>query len=74
MPNLPNRARYAARLNAFRLGLDDPAITDLIARAAGAGLDAADLNYPDHFSGQTAAGLALALSDRGLALNGLAVR
>ena len=74
MPNLPNRARYAARLNAFRLGLDDPAITDLVERADGAGLGSADLHYPDHFSGQTAAGLALALSDCGLALNGLAMR
>lgn len=73
---LPNRPRYAARLNAFRLGLPGrPTPADLIRRAAHVpGIDAADLNYPDHFEGQTPAAMARVLADAGLALNGLAMR
>ena len=53
-----HRPRYAGRLNAFKLGLQRPTVADLIARAAMVeGLDAADLNYPDHFEGHTPAGL-----------------
>lgn len=76
MPDLPNRPRYAARLNAFRLGLQGkPGIAEMIARAAQVqGLDAADLNYPDHFDGQTPEALGRMLADAGLALNGLAMR
>ena len=46
-----NRPRYAARLNAFKAGLTPkPTIAGMIARAGEVGgLDAADLNYPDHF-------------------------
>ncbi len=71
-----NRPRYAARLNAFRLGLPGrPTILDMIARAGTVpGLDAADLNYPDHFEGQAHVAIASALSDAGLAINGLAMR
>jgi len=69
---IPNRPRYAARLNAFK-GRDG--IAGMIARAAQVGgLDAADLNYPDHFDGQTPASLGKILSDHGMALNGLAMR
>jgi hypothetical protein len=52
MPDLPNRPRYAARLNAFKVGLPGrPTLADMVGRAATvAGLDAADLNYPDHFA------------------------
>lgn len=73
---LDTRPLYAARLNAFRHGLPAGAtIADLIARAGTVpGLDAADLNYPDHFSGQTPASLSHLLEDAGLALNGVAMR
>ncbi|MFK7868068.1 MAG: TIM barrel protein [Roseobacter sp.] len=47
---------------------------DLLARAATAGLSAADLNYPDHFAHDTPADLATALQDNGMMLNGLAMR
>lgn len=70
-----NRPRYAARLNAFKIGLERPTIADLIARAAGVqGLDAADLNYPDHFADHSPAALGRVLKEHGLALNGLAMR
>lgn len=75
MPDLTNRPKYAARLNAFKLGLPGrPTIADMIARAAEAGLDTADLNYPDHFEDHTPAQLAQVLSASGMALNGLAMR
>lgn len=69
----PNRPRYAARLNAFRRPGDG--IAEMIAAAGRVGgLDAADLNYPDHFEGRTPAGLSALLRDNGMALNGLAMR
>lgn len=72
---LPNRPRYAARLNAFKLGLPGkPTIADMIARAGEAGLDAADLNYPDHFADHSPAELGRVLADTGMAVNGLAMR
>ncbi len=76
MPDLPNRPRYAARLNAFRIGLPGkPTVADMIARAGQvAGIDAADLNYPDHFEAHTTAQMSDVLSGAGLALNGLAMR
>jgi xylose isomerase len=76
MTDLPNRPRYAARLNAFRIGLPGkPTAAEMIARAGQvAGIDAADLNYPDHFEGQTPAQMSGVLSGAGLALNGLAMR
>ncbi|KGF70071.1 xyla [Hoeflea sp. BAL378] len=76
MPDLPNRPRYAARLNAFKTGLPGkPTAADLIARAAGVeGLDAADLNYPDHFADHSPDELSAILSSHGMALNGLAMR
>ena len=70
-----HRPRYAGRLNAFKLGLQRPTVADLIARAAMVeGLDAADLNYPDHFEGHTPAGSGRIMADHGVALNGLAMR
>ena len=55
--DLPNRPRYAARLNAFK-GRGGGGIAGMIAAAGQVGgLDAADLNYPDHFAGQTPAAL-----------------
>ncbi|MEM9639777.1 MAG: TIM barrel protein [Pseudomonadota bacterium] len=80
MTNLTS-PRYAARLNAFKIGADafwpgKNTITtaDLIARAATAGLTAADLNYPDHFVHDSPADLSQALEDAGMALNGMAMR
>lgn len=71
----PNKPRYAARLNAFKLGLTRPTVPDLIARIAEVpGIDAADLNFPDHFEGLTPAGLARIMADHGIALNGVAMR
>ncbi len=70
---LPNRPRYAARLNAFKRGKEG--VAGMIARAGEVGgLSAADLNYPDHFEGTTPAALSRLLADQGLALNGLALR
>ena len=76
MSNLPNRPRYAARLNAFKIGLPGkPTAADMIARAGQvAGIDAADLNYPDHFDAHSPAQMSEVLSGAGLALNGLAMR
>jgi len=76
MSNLPNRPRYAARLNAFKIGLPGkPTAAEMIARAGQvAGIDAADLNYPDHFDAHSPAQMSEVLSGAGLALNGLAMR
>ena len=73
---LPNRPRYAARLNAFKNAPGAaPGIAGMIAAAGQVeGLDAADLNYPDHFEGQTPGDVSGMLDDAGLALNGLAMR
>ena len=69
----PNAPRYAARLNAFKR--DGGGIAGMIAAAGRVGgLDAADLNYPDHFAGHGPAELSDMLGDAGMALNGLAMR
>jgi len=72
----PNRPRYAARLNAFKALVPGRATAaDMIAAAATVGgLDAADLNYPDHFEGMTPGDLSDRLAGAGMALNGLAMR
>lgn len=70
---LPNRPRYAARLNAFKV--KGGTVADMIAGAGQVGgLSAADLNYPDHFEAHSPAALSRLLADQGLALNGLAMR
>ncbi len=74
--------RYAARLNAFKIGAErywpgKNRITalDLLERAATVeGLNAADLNYPDHFLDATPQGLAEHLEGLGMALNSVAMR
>ena len=73
--------RYAGRLNAFKLGADKywpgkNTITtiDLIKRAASSGLNATDLNYPDHFSGVSIKDLTTVLDETGIMLNGVAMR
>ena len=70
---IPNRPRYAARLNAFKV--KGGTVADMI-RAAGrvGGLSAADLNYPDHFSAHETGQLSTLLADQGMMLNGLALR
>ena len=71
--SLPNAPRYAARLNAFKV--KDGSVADMIAGAGRVGgLDAADLNYPDHFERHSPAELGRMLADQGMALNGLALR
>ena len=70
---LTNRPRYATRLNAFKVAGGDVAQMIGAAGAVG-GLNACDLNYPDHFPTDDAAALSRLLADHGMALNGLAMR
>jgi xylose isomerase len=75
--------RYAARLNSFKIGADaywgrkNSKVTtlDLIERAATVpGLNAVDLNFPDHLDGVGEAELRDFLGARGIQLNGYAMR
>lgn len=78
----PSAWAFATRLNAFRIGAkefwpgrDRITAIDLVERAATVpGLDAIDLNYPDHVADVDRAELVARLSDLGLALNGFAMR
>eukprot|EP00752_Nemacystus_decipiens_P019161 g17217.t1 len=72
----PNAPRYAARLNAFKIGLPGkPTAADLVKRAATVpGLNAADLNFPDHFDHHDAGEMKAVMDDAGMGLNGLAMR
>jgi L-rhamnose isomerase len=72
----PNAPRYAARLNSFKTGLaGKPTAEDMLRRAASVpGLNAADLNYPDHFEHHSAEEMARVMDACGMALNGLAMR
>lgn len=79
--NTHSTPRFAARLNAFKLGAEaywpgKNTITtaDLLARAATADLTAADLNFPDHFVHDRPADLTRVLEDNGMILNGMAMR
>lgn len=79
--NTHSTPRFAARLNAFKLGAEaywpgKNTITtaDLLARAATADLTAADLNFPDHFVHDRPADLMRVLEDNGMILNGMAMR
>lgn len=76
-------ARFAARLNSFRVGAEKywpfkngkVSTIDLIERAATvSGLNAVDLNYPDHLEGHTEAEMAERLAGCGMTLNGYAMR
>jgi sugar phosphate isomerase/epimerase len=70
---IPNRPRYAARLNAFKKRGDT--VADMLAAAGQVGgLTAADLNFPDHFDHHSTGDLTRLLADHGMALNGLAMR
>ena len=75
--------QFAARLNSFRSRSEDywplknhkVTTLDLLQRAATVpGLNAVDLNYPDHLEGVSAAELAARLRDSKIALNGYAMR
>ena len=73
--------RFAARLNAFKIGAaaywpgkNTVTTADLLARAASAGLNAADLNYPDHFVADRPSDLTRALDENGMVFNGMAMR
>ena len=69
---IPNRPRYATRLNAFKRKGDT--VADMIARAGEVGgLNAADLNFPDHFDHHSPAELGEVLQKSNMALNGLAM-
>ena len=67
--------KYAARLNAFKSLAKNRGILGMI-EAAGLvdGMDAADLNFPDHISSTEEKDIIKALNDNGLKLNGLAMR
>jgi xylose isomerase len=74
--------RYAARLNAFKIGAsaywpgrNRITALDLAERAATVeGLDAVDLNFPDHLEGTTPSEFRERLDSLGLKLNGFAMR
>jgi xylose isomerase len=81
-PTLSIKPLYAARLNAFKIGIKEKwpgrnriTTLDLLERASQVpGLNAADLNYPDHFEGLETADIAATLDTFGMTLNGLAMR
>ena len=73
--------KFAARLNAFKIGANlywpkKSQITtlDLLKRASSAGLNATDLNYPDHFTDISLPDLKNVMNDNGMVLNGVAMR
>ncbi len=75
MTAIPNRLRYAARLNAFKRTSDTPGLAGMLAAAGRVGgLDAADLNYPDHFVDHSPAEASELLAANRMGLNGLAMR
>ena len=73
---------YAARLNAFKIGAAKKwpgrnriTTLDLLERAASVnGMNAADLNYPDHFDSLSLPEIRDGLQRFGITLNGLAMR
>jgi len=76
------KPRYAARLNAFKIGAENywrgkNQITtiDLLTRAATVeGLNAVDFNYPDHFEDCSTTEIKQCLNEHDIHLNGLAMR
>ena len=67
---------YAARLNAFKVGLPkDAGLREVVARAGQVpGLDEVDLNFPDHLEGLGAGDVPAMLEEAALRLNGFAMR
>jgi xylose isomerase len=85
MPSIhkPSNNQYAARLNSFKNGAaathaDDkgkPSVFGLLRRAAQVrGLNAVDLNYPDHVEGAVLKEMKQHLDGLGLSVNGFAMR
>ena len=77
----PSTVRYAARLNSFKSsggiarGSNRSGILGLLERAAQVpGLNAVDLNYPDHLEGVDPREMKLLLDGLGLSINGFAMR
>jgi len=77
----PNAAVMATRLNSFALGggvahpKEKTATTELIARAGKtAGLDALELNYPEHFVEESVEEIRGAAQSAGLAVTGIQLR
>jgi xylose isomerase len=71
--------KYAARLNSFKIGSGPPSkrapVFDLLSRAAKVpGLNAVDLNCPDHLEAVDIKQLKTHLQDLGLVVNGCAMR
>jgi xylose isomerase len=81
-PVSPRPYKYAARLNSFRTlggGTQSPAkstgVLGLLSKAATvSGLNAVDLNYPDHLNGVQLKDVKVRLDDLGLSVNGFAMR
>jgi xylose isomerase len=79
-PAAPIRTgHYAARLNSFKSGANAgtmrPGVLGLLERAAKvSGLNAVDLNFPDHLEGVDLRELKSCLDGLGLAVNGFAMR
>ncbi len=83
MTSLPpiNAYKYAARLNSFKIskgaGTDPglPGVLGLLSRAAEVhGLNAVDLNFPDHLAGVELKEVRRHLDGLGLSINGFAMR
>ena len=73
--------KFAARLNSFKIGhldywpgKDNINTFDLLGRASKAGINAADLNFPDHFENIKVQELKETLKQLNIHLNGLAMR
>jgi L-rhamnose isomerase len=75
-PPPPPPYKYAARLNSFKIGLGKTdGVLGLLSHAAKVpGLNAVDLNYPDHLEGVQLKAIKHHLDDLGLAVNGFAMR
>src|SRR5215217_413527 len=76
MSIVPDRYRFATRLNSFRDRGESVATTsDLLRTVARVpGLTAVELNYPQHFHGTTEAALVEVLAETGLTLTALSLR
>jgi xylose isomerase len=76
--SLTQKRHYAARLNSFRsneISENSKNVLALLERAAKvSGLNAVDLNYPDHLDGVEIKALKQRLNDLELSINGLAMR
>jgi xylose isomerase len=68
------KRHYAARLNSFRSGGAKDVLALLERAAEVPGLNAVDLNYPDHVDGVEIKKLKQRLKDLNLSVNGLAMR